>query len=207
MPTRALRRRAAAAAATAAQLTEGVDGVAHSVEYWNDYMRDKRSEGIPNTFAPAFALDKGLDAARYAFCFWDLGPDEALLVEVPRPPARYWTFQLYELAWFELVDIADRSSSLNNVQAPVDDDDHIRLVLSHTDPGVANWLDASGRRNGLLTYRAFWTTGDVPTPRTRLVAVADVVGSLPDETTLIDPEGRAALMAARRRHLAWRFRT
>ena len=138
----------------------------------------------------------GLDAARYSFCFWDLGPDEALVVEVARPPARYWTFQLYEMAWFELVDTADRLCSLNHTQAPVDDDDHIRLVLSHADPGVANWLDASGRRTGLLTYRAFWTTDDVPTPRSRLVPVADVREALPPETTLVDHAGRAAQMAA-----------
>ncbi len=195
------------AATTAAQLREGLDGVAHSVEYWNTYMREKGDEGVPNTFAPAFAQANGLDAARYAFCFWDLGPDDALVVEVPVPPARYWTFQLYELAWFELVDVADRLSSLNHTQAPVDDDGVIRLVLSHTDPGVANWLDASGRRTGLLTYRAFWTTGDVPTPTTRVVPVGEAVAALPDGTGLLDPAGRAAQMTARRRHLAWRFRT
>ena len=85
------------AATTAAQLSEGVDGVVHSVEYWNTYMREKAGQGQPNTFDPAFALANGLDAARYAFCFWDLGPDDALVVEVPVPPARYWTFQLYEM--------------------------------------------------------------------------------------------------------------
>jgi len=195
------------AAATAAQLREGIDGVAHSAEYWNTYMREKAAEGVANTFAPAFALDKGLDAARYSFCFWDLDPDDALVVEVPVPPARYWTFQLYELAWFELVDVADRLSSLNHTQAPVGGDDVIRLVLSHTDPGVANWLDASGRRTGLLTYRAFWTTGEVPTPTTRIVPVAEVAAAMPTGTALLDAAGRAAQMTARRRHLAWRFRT
>ena len=195
------------AAATAAQLREGIDGVAHSAEYWNTYMCEKAAEGVANTFALAFALDKGLDAARYSFCFWDLDPDDALVVEVPVPPARYWTFQLYELAWFELVDVADRLSSLNHTQAPVDGDGVIRLVLSHTDPGVANWLDASGRRTGLLTYRAFWTTGEVPTPTTRIVPVAEVAAAMPTGTALLDAAGRAAQMTARRRHLAWRFRT
>ena len=195
------------ATTTASQLREGVDGVAHSVEYWNTYMREKRGEGVPNTFNPAFALDKGLDAARYAFCFWDLGPDEALIVEVTPPPARYWTFQLYELAWFELVDVADRLTSLNHTQTAIDDDDQIRLVVSHTDPGSPNWLDASGRRNGLLTYRAFWTTGDVPTPRTRVVPVSEAFAALPEDPPRTDPTERDAVMAARRRHLAWRFRT
>ena len=71
---------------TAAQLREGIDGVAHSTEYWNTYMREKAAEGVANTFAPAFAQANGLDAARYSFCFWDLGPDDALIVEVPVAP-------------------------------------------------------------------------------------------------------------------------
>lgn len=192
---------------TAAQLREGVDGIAHSLGYWNDYLLDKQRAGVANTFAPAFAQAKGLDAARYSFCFWDLAPDEALVVEVPRPPAPYWTFQLYEMAWFELVDIADRLSSLNHTQVPVDPDDRIRLVLSHRDPGVGSWLDASGRRTGLLTYRAFWTTGDVPTPVARVVPVDEVASVLPDGTARVSSEERAAQMTARRRHLAWRFRT
>ncbi len=205
MPTRRHARRTAAA--TAAALREGVDGVAHSVEYWNTYMREKRGEGVPNVFGPVFAQAKGLDAARYAFCFWDLGPDEALVVEVARPPAHYWSFQLYEMAWFELVDVQDRRTALNHTQAAVDDDDVIRLVVAHADPGAPNWLDASGRRNGLLTYRAFWTSGDVATPTTRVVPIGEVGAALPPETPVVDAAERAADLAARRRHLAWRFRT
>ena len=194
-------------ATTAAQLREGVDGVVHSLEYWNTYMREKRNEGVPNVFAPAFALEKGLGAARYSFCFWDLAPEEALIVEVLRPPARYWTFQLYEMTWFELVDLTERRTSLNHTQAPVDDDDVIRLVVSHLDPGAPNWLDASGRRGGLLTYRAFWTSGDIPTPSTRVVPVSDVMAALPAGTPVVDAAERTADMASRRRHLAARFRT
>jgi hypothetical protein len=194
-------------ATVTAQLREGVDGAVHSLEYWNTYMREKRNEGVPNVFSPAFALEKGLSAARYAFCFWDLAPDEALIVEVLRPPARYWTFQLYEMTWFELVDQQDRRSALNHAQAPVDDDDVIRLVVSHVDPGAPNWLDASGRQGGLLTYRAFWTTGDIPTPATRVVPVGEAMAALPAGTPVVEPAERAADMAARRRHLAARFRT
>ena len=41
----------------AAQLREGIDGVAHSVEYWNTYMRDQRGEEragrrLPSRFGP-----------------------------------------------------------------------------------------------------------------------------------------------------------
>ncbi len=194
-------------ATLATQLREGIDGVVHSVEHWNRYLRERRAEGEDNRFRPPFAQAKGLDAARYAFCFWDLGPDDALVVEVPRPPAPYWTFQLYEMGWFELVDVTERISSLNHTQAPVDADDRIRLVVSHVDPGVANWLDAGGRRTGLLTFRAFWTDGEVPTPATRVVPVEQAAAALPPATRTVDSRQRSEQLAARRRHLAWRFRT
>ena len=188
------------------RLDEGVRGVEVSLGYWNRYLLDHRDDHVDNTFAPVFGLAKGLDAARYGFCFWDLGPDDALVVEVPRPVARYWAFQLYEMAWFELLDITERQTSLNHTQLAVDDDDRVRLVVSHTDPGVANWLDAGGRRNGLLHFRCFWAD-DAPTPDTRLVGADRIGAALPATTMRVGPAQRAATMAARRRHLAWRFRT
>jgi hypothetical protein len=193
-------------ATTAAQLREGVDGVVHSLEYWNTYMREKSGEGTPNVFGPPFAQAKGLDAARYSFCFWDLGPDDALVVELEVPAAPYWSLQLYEIPWFELVDVSDHLVSLNQTQA-VADDDVVRVVLSHRDPGTPNWLDAAGRRTGLFTLRAFWPTGEVTTPRARVVPVAEATTALPAGTPTVSPDERAATMTERRRHLAWRFRT
>lgn len=195
------------AASTAAQLREGVDGVVHSTEYWNTYMREEAAKGDDNAFQPVFELAKGLDAARYSFCFWDLGPDDALVAEIEVPPARYWSLQLYDIPWFHLVDVTEHLVSLNHTQARVDDDGVIRAVVSHRDPGVPNWLDAAGLQRGLFTLRAFWTTGEVATPTTRLVPVDQAAAALPDGTPTVTPAQRAATMAARRRHLAWRFRT
>ncbi len=127
--------------------------------------------------------------------------------EVEVPLARYWSLQLYDIPWFELVDVTEHVVSLNHTQARVDDDGVIRAVVSHRDPGVPNWLDAAGLRTGLFTVRAFWTTGEVTTPRTRVVPVDEAAASLPEGTPTVTPAQRSALMAARRRHLAWRFRT
>nr|WP_283251089.1 DUF1214 domain-containing protein [Rhabdothermincola salaria] len=169
-------------------------------------MRDKAAERPRNTFGPTFGLAKGLDAARYGFCFWELGPDDALLVEIEAPVARYWSFQLYEMTWFELIDITERQSSLNHAQVAVDGDGHVRLVVSHTDPGVANWLDAGGRAGGLLSLRCFWATS-APDAHATVMPVAEVVDHLPPGTATVDAATRAETMRARRRHLAWRFRT
>ena len=192
--------------ALAPQLDRAITATEHSVGYWNTYMRERQAESSPNTFAPPLKLSKGLDAARYGFCFWDLAPDDALIVETDIPDAPYWTFQLYELGWFELADLVERQASLNHTQVAIDDDARARVVVSERDPGVANWLDTGGRPAGLLTLRWFWPKGD-PTPSTRIVPVTDVARHLPPDTATIDAPGRTEVMRRRREHLAWRFRT
>jgi hypothetical protein len=194
----------------AGRIDDAVTAVEHSIDYWNEYLLARRAENPPNGFAPPLRLAKGLDAARYGFCFWDLGPDEALVVEADVPDARYWSFQLYQLGWFELVDIAERQSSLNHTQAPVDTDGRVRVVVAHRDPGVPNWLDTGGRGGGLLTLRWFWpssSSAETLTPSARVVPVDQVPAALPRSTPRITPADRAATLESRRTHLAWRFRT
>jgi hypothetical protein len=171
--------------------------VEHSMAYWNDYMRAARAEGTDNQFASSQRISKGLALARYAFCFWRLGPDEALVVDVDVPAARYWGLHLYTLGWFEPIDPGGRVTSRNHLQATVGDDGRVRAVVAHRDPGEPNWLDTGGRPEGLLTLRWFWPAGEsAPAPRTSVV-------TLPER----EFEGRAAELEARRRHIAWRFRT
>jgi len=194
------------ASTLARQLDRAIDGAEHSIENWNRYMLDRRAEGVDNTFAPPHVVSKGLEDARYGFCFWDLEPDQALVVESTVPDARYWSLQLYQLAWFDLVDLVDRQTSLNHRQVAIDGDGKFRVVLSHADPGVANWLDVGGRRDGLLTFRWFWQNGN-PEITTRVVPVRDVDKVLPDDTVRVTPDERIEQIRARRAHLAWRFRT
>jgi uncharacterized protein DUF1214 len=193
----------------AGRIDDAVTAVEHSIEYWNEYLRARRAEHPANAFAPPLRLAKGLDAARYGFCFWDLGPGEALVVETDVPDARYWSFQLYQLGWFELVDIAERQSSLNHTQALADADGQVRVIVAHDDPGVPNWLDTGGRRAGLLTLRWFWPSPSAETlmPHARVVPLDQVAAALPPSTPRITPADRAAALESRRAHLAWRFRT
>ena len=191
----------------AGRLGRAIAGVEHSIEYWNTYMAQRQAESPANAFAPGLKVAKGLDAARYGFCFWDLAPGEALIVSSDVPDAPYWTFQLYELGWFELADTVDRQVSLNHTQVAIDDDGLMRIVISGEDPGLPNWLDTGGRRAGLLTFRWFWPRAGDPTPTTRVVPIADVRTQVPAETAEIDRAARAAAMRRRREHLAWRFRT
>ncbi len=183
-----------------ARLEEAASAVEHSLSYWNGYLREYRAKGDDNRFAPAIKVAKGLEVARYAYCFFDLAPDEALVVESVVPPARYWSLQMYTHGWFEPFPYADRVGARNQTQVEPGPDGRIQVVVAHRDPGVRNWLDTGGRREGLLMFRWFWPTGPEPSPTARVVALADVRGP-------VTPEQRAAEIAARLEHVAWRFRT
>jgi hypothetical protein len=107
--------------------------------------------------------------------------------------------------FFRAFDIG-RVTSLNHRQATLGTDGRLQLVVAHRDPGVANWLDTMGRHVGLLNYRHFWGSA-LPTLRTVVVPFDDVRAALPADTTLVDTDARQRELAARREHLAWRFRT
>ena len=62
---------------------------------------------------------------------------------------------------FATVDWVNRQSSLNDVQARVDDDGIFRGVVSTRDPGVHNWLDKADFPWGILQAR-FYRSSDYP---------------------------------------------
>lgn len=194
------------ARSVAAQLDEAIAGVEQSVTYWNSYMRDARARQTDNTFGPPVEVGKGLGAARYAFCFYALGPDDALVVDSDVPDARYWSLQLYSLGWFGPLDFAGRVTAINREQAWVATDGRLRVVVAQRDPGVANWLDTEDRPEGLLLSRWFWPVG-TPSPSARVVDLSEIRSELPPDTPAVTPSQRQEEIARRRAHVAWRFRT
>jgi hypothetical protein len=188
-------------------LDEAATHLHRSLTYWNQYMLDARAEQTDNVFGGGYDVKRGLAAAKYAFCFFDLGPDEALVVDCDVPHSRYWSFHLYSLAWWEALEYATRVTTRNHTQTRISDDGRVRVVVAHEDPGVANWLDTEGRREALLTLRWFWPLGDPPSPVTQVVKLGDVRAALPADEPVVTPDQRQAELRARRDHLAWRFRT
>ncbi len=193
--------------ALAAGLDEAATHAYRSLTYWNQYMLDARAKQTDNEFGGRHDVPRGLQVAKYAFCFFDLAPDEALIVESDIPESRYWSWHLYNLAWWEALEYASRVTTLNHTQARVSGDGKLRFVVAHRDPGAPNWLDTEARPEGLLTLRWFWPTGDAPAPTTRVVKFDDVTVALPADTPAVDAAARRAEIKTRRDHLAWRFRS
>jgi hypothetical protein len=134
---------------------------------------------------------------------WELGADEALILEVEPPQGVYWSFSLGN-PWWETIHYGRHQSSLNAHQTVVDSDGLVRVVLCGRDPGVANWLDTAGFSNGAMILRCVRTT-TAPTPRARVVAFDEIASALPADTSRITAAERASIIERRRRAVHERF--
>jgi len=148
---------------------------------------------IPGAFA----------GTRYLNGHFRCNNDEAIVLEVQPPAARYWGFQLSNLAW-EALDYYRRQTSINSHQAIIDSDGMFRAVISQRDPGVANWLDPGGREIGLVSGRYF-QSDDAPVPRLTKLPLAQLSEFLPDDSVRIDGKQRAENLRGRWRSAHRRF--
>jgi hypothetical protein len=136
-------------------------------------------------------------------CYYKVAPDEALLVEVKVPRARYWSIDLCNF-WLESLDYANHQSSLNGHQATVDRDGVFRAVVAHRDPGVPNWLDPVGHAEGSMIYR--WNLAEeTPIPTIRTVELASLRIHLPVDTPRVTSAERACIIEGRREGVRRRF--
>ena len=77
------------------------------------------------------------------------------------------------------------------------------IVIAHADPGVPNWLDASGHEEGFVTFR--WIGTDTSARPTMERVPLDRLDAALGDCRRIDAAGRAAQLAERRRGLLRRF--
>ena len=110
---------------------------------------------------------------------WVLGDDEALVITVT-PPADdflYWGLTIAN-PWMESYDYRYTTTSLNNRRSVRSDDGTWRVVIAPRDPGVRNWLDTGGRREGYMLVR--WVLANVPPhPHCELVPIDHVREMVP----------------------------
>lgn len=158
-----------------------------------------------NAFPADRTANDAADAKRgrmAAHMVWRLAPDEALIVEMDMH-AGFWIFGMGG-AFVGSMDFLHRPVSYTPARTRVDGDGVVRLVLSHDDPGVHNWLDTQGFSGGNLTYRNLLTQ-DAATFRTKLVPRADLMAHLPADTAMVSPAERAAMRLERYRAVKRRY--
>ncbi len=150
---------------------------------------DPDAFGIPGAGVPSAVSSAG----RY-----EIGEDEALIIETPVPQVIHGGIQLGNV-WVESLDYQTRQTSLNWFQSVADSDGMIRYVLAHQDPGVPNWLDISGHPRGGIFMRWQSPSDDAypEKPSVSLVSFDEIRAHLPEDHPTITAQARAATLAER----------
>ncbi|MFT3964972.1 MAG: DUF1214 domain-containing protein [Sphingobium sp.] len=157
-----------------------------------------RSKGVVNHLE-AFDISQagGLAGQSYYEGVFELNANEALLMEVKAPKhCAYWSMILGD-DLHRTLDWANNHSSLNNVQGKVDSDGILRFVVADQDPGVSNWLDTGGHRQGVIQGRWLGCT-ETPVPTVSKVAFGDLRAHLPKDLPTVTPAERDAIIRDRR---------
>jgi len=106
--------------------------------------------------------------AWYSAGFYELEPDEALVVEGRFPAGRFGNVVLWN-PFMQSYDFANRRVSLNRKQIDFEEDGSFRIVIAQEDPGLPNWLDTEGRRRGQVYWRFVYPEGAPEAPSARVV--------------------------------------
>ncbi|MDE0886507.1 MAG: hypothetical protein OSB70_13360 [Myxococcota bacterium] len=149
-----------------------VQGTARLFCDWSEGFREKTNT-LPR-FDPAIAqAAHGDPHIQYYHGYWELAPDEALVVEVTPPNCEYWNFQLNN-HWMESLDYRYHKIDLNHRGAALESDGSLRLIVADRDPGLPNWIDTAFHRRGTMCLR--WIRAEShPTPSTRVVPIAELL--------------------------------
>ncbi|MFQ5699152.1 MAG: hypothetical protein ACE5IL_12815 [Myxococcota bacterium] len=148
-----------------------VSGCAGIFKSWAEDFR-KHPNQLPR-FDPERARIAGGDPhIAYYHSYWQLAPDEALLIEATPPECDYWNFQLANY-WLESLDYRYFPVHLNSKTARLRADGSVRVVVAHRDPGVENWLDPCGHTFGTMCWRWIGAT-DPPTPQVRVAKLGEI---------------------------------
>lgn len=104
---------------------------------------------------------------KYVGGWFQLADGEALEVTGRPPDTRYWSLLLMS-RWMESLDTSFHTTILNCSQVELEDDGTFRILVADRDPGVANWLDTAGHRQGYVLFRWMQATG-ITRPEFRVV--------------------------------------
>ncbi|MHB8467545.1 MAG: DUF1214 domain-containing protein [Acidimicrobiales bacterium] len=112
----------------------------------------------PNVLPTPFSFrDSGLPVPGaadivYALARWRLEPGEALVMTGTLPVCSFANVMLWN-RHMQTLEYRNRQSSLNMSQIKLEPDGSYRIVIAHTNPGVPNWLDCEGHRQGTIFWR------------------------------------------------------
>lgn len=131
----------------------------------------------PNTLPPAdqaYCQKLGGDPNIYYYhSYFRLEEDEVLVIELDEVPAcENWNFQLNNY-WMESLEYRYVDIHINKHTANYAADGSVCILVAARDPGLANWLDTTGHREGTMAFR--WIGAErIVDPRCRVVKQSEL---------------------------------
>ncbi|WP_395311492.1 DUF1214 domain-containing protein [Mycobacterium sp. AMU20-3851] len=169
----------------------------------------------PNVFGqPAPFGDQTLVTQWPSYGYFQLRDDQALVLTIDAGSADYWVIPVSN-DWETTNNYAGQQTTLNNTQAIANADGTYTVVLSPSDPRVANWistgtvmvdLDGDGVteettvQQGTIQIRFQQITDAANGPRIvsqQVVGLDELEALLPEGTVFLTPEQRAEQLAER----------
>jgi Bacterial Ig domain len=152
----------------------------------------------PNQLTPVFNFPGTLVTQKQSLGYFNLADDQALVITIDPGSSKYFIVPVTN-DWDVTPNYRDDQTSLNNAQAIANPDGTYTLVVSPTDPGVANWVSTGGLNQGTLfiRFQSITDPNDQPTISAQVVTLNQLNTTLPASTQYLTPEQRQAQLAAR----------
>jgi hypothetical protein len=162
---------------------EDEDDLARRLRFALTFLREQAQMaplglGEPNTVdepypVPSTTFGWAAGDAAYAMGSFDLGEDEALVIDGRSPECSFWNLCL----WNQLLHTYNydyERVTINGGQVVPNADGSWTIVVAPRDPGHPNWVSTAGHRRGRLWFRWFRPSVTPDRPRTRVIGVDEV---------------------------------
>lgn len=97
---------------------------------------------------------------QYSGAWWEVGPDEAVIIEGNKFTCRYWSIQIFN-RWMESPDYRyNKHVNINNAEIEYEEDGSFKVILSAENHGFKNWISTDGYDGGQVCFRALLADGE-----------------------------------------------
>jgi hypothetical protein len=122
--------------------------------------------------------------------------------QVPKQ-CKFWSFALYNDYW-QVLNYGNRQIHLNSSMVDVDENNVARIIVSHKDPRVQNWIDLDGHNTGILMGRAK-ICGEATVPKLTAMPFASLERKALVGMKSVTEDERKQQLVIRREHYLHRY--
>jgi hypothetical protein len=153
-----------------------VEVTARTFLQWADLFRRQPNQ-LPAQDQGLYQRTGGAPEIHYLHGWWQLAPDEALVIRTRVPDCVYWNFVLQNV-WMESMDYRFLPAHLNKHTAVPDEDGRVTILVAaqggqRPPSAFRNVVDTAGHAHGTMLLRWVGAT-DHPVPECRVVRLADL---------------------------------